>query len=118
MKDIEPNSLKWLERPATWESFSELQGFVINGARDAKIPGDKLWKLELAVEELVTNVIRHGHMPGDNAMVRVGYEIFAQEFRVQIRSGGVAFNPLLRDNPDLTQDISFQSFNCCLKRRS
>ncbi len=107
---IEPNSLAWLERAATWESFSELHGFVIDGARAARLADDKLWKLELVVEELVTNVIRHGYPPGESGVVRVGYSAnLTGEFLVQIRSGGLAFNPLLKDSPDPIVDIAHRS---------
>ena len=107
MKNIEPDSLRWLERPAVRESFSELLAFVMGGARAANLSEDNLWKLELAVEELVTNVIRHGYAPGESASVRVGYGVsFSGDFSVQIRSGGVAFNPLLAEAPDLTLDVA------------
>jgi anti-sigma regulatory factor (Ser/Thr protein kinase) len=106
LTDLESNEFAWLERPATMESFRELQAFVVEGARKARFPDEKLWKVELVVEELVTNVIRHGYPAGQIGKVTVGYHGKAGgPFRAKVRSGGAAFDPLARETPDLSKDI-------------
>lgn len=99
----EAGLLKWLERPARTESFREIREFVLAAAGDAHLPEDKLWKLQLALEEIVVNIIHYGYAPGEAGCVQVGCGAAKPgEFVVEIRDAGVAFDPLSTKAPDLT----------------
>ncbi len=95
----------WIERSATMESYREIENFVLDGARAAQFPEEKLLKLQLIIEEVVVNVIRHAYL-GTPGPVRVGYGSGADGwFRVEIRNNGVPFDPLAKELPDLTLDV-------------
>jgi anti-sigma regulatory factor (Ser/Thr protein kinase) len=59
----------------------------------------------VAVEELVSNVIRHGGRPGIRPRVTVAAVITNGDLRVTVADNAPAFNPLDVPAPDLTTPI-------------
>jgi len=102
----EARTFTWLERPARMESFREIEEFVLDAGRAARLPEEKLWKLRLALEELVVNIIQHAYSPAECGSVEIGWGSDRPgEFSVEIRHAGVAFDPLSQEEPDLTLDV-------------
>jgi len=92
--------------PADLGSLPEFLEFVVQGAKDAGFSEEKLWKLELASEEAVVNVIRYAYPEGKAGTIEVGYRSEANGwFCVRICDTGQAFDPLSVDPPLLTPKI-------------
>jgi len=92
--------------PADLRSLPEFLEFVVQGAKDAECSEEKLWKLELALEEAVVNVIRYTYPEGKAGTIQVGYRPEANGwFCVRICDAGQAFDPLSVGPPLLTPKI-------------
>ena len=105
-RSFEESGFRWFTQPAAMASFIALREFVMDAARLAALNEERLWKLELVFEEVVVNVIRYAYpaeSPGD---VTVGYAPLENQFAVQVRDSGQAFDPLAGDDPDLTPSIA------------
>jgi anti-sigma regulatory factor (Ser/Thr protein kinase) len=63
------------------------------------------YKLTLCLDELVTNVISYGGPRTPEDRTRVSVEIVEGKVEVSIEETGAAFNPLLREDPDISADI-------------
>jgi anti-sigma regulatory factor (Ser/Thr protein kinase) len=61
-------------------------------AADAELPPARSLHLELAVEEAVANVVRHGY-PGRHGEFRIRVEGAAGVVRIEIEDAGVPFDP-------------------------
>lgn len=59
----------------------------------------------VAVEELVSNVIRHGGRPGVRPRITVATTITNGNLRVTVADNAAAFNPLTAPSPDVNQPL-------------
>ncbi|MCQ2056942.1 MAG: ATP-binding protein [Bacteroidaceae bacterium] len=59
------------------------------------------FKLRLCVEEVVENIVRYAYKDGQG-FVEVGTEIRDGALYMTFRDAGVKFNPLEKDDPDIT----------------
>jgi anti-sigma regulatory factor (Ser/Thr protein kinase) len=82
------------------EELSRLAGVVAEFARTGGLPADAAQALHLALEEVVTNVIRHAYRERAGA-VRVRLAARSGEVVAEIEDDGPAFDPLARPAPDL-----------------
>ena len=80
--------------------------FVIEKAENAGFSGEKLFGIELAVEEIVVNVFSYAYPKGREGNVQIGCLFCDNVFRVQVTDDGFPFNPLLRAAPNIDKDIS------------
>ena len=94
------DGLTWLRLPAELSSLARFTTFAREGARAAGLPDASVAKLDLVLEEVLTNVFRYAYAtePGDAA---VGYAIAEGCLRIDVRDNGREFNPLDRQPPDL-----------------
>jgi serine/threonine-protein kinase RsbW len=97
--------METLRLPATMESLERFCAFVVQRARQCGIAAERLFRIELVVEELLTNVIHYAYSeePGD-----LQIQCFLKNhsrFCLQIQDWGCPFNPLTREDPDLTQSV-------------
>ncbi len=82
--------------------LEKLEGFTANFALKAGLSDKDLFALQIVVEELVTNVIDYGEVPvGEHAAT---VDLTAQDglLTIVIRDRGKEYNPLLREDPDVT----------------
>lgn len=73
------------------------------GAEHAVSPDD-LTSVHLVLDELVSNVIRHGHT-ANNGTVDVSLAVDAGMLTIDIVDDGIAFDPLTRPAPNLDLPI-------------
>ncbi len=59
------------------------------------------FKLRLCVEEVVENIVRYAYKDGQG-FVEVGTEVRDGALHMTFRDAGVKFNPLEKDDPDIT----------------
>jgi anti-sigma regulatory factor (Ser/Thr protein kinase) len=86
---------------ADLEVLSSIGAFVLGAAKKAGLDQRAAYRLRLAVDELVTNVIVHGkplEHSGDDR-IRLVANIQDEGLEITIEERGPAFNPLDHDTP-------------------
>ena len=86
-------------------SLESFRHFVLTEIRNWNISQDLSDKAELILEELLTNVFHYAY-PSGNGDVEVECEQEASRFCIIIRDWGAAFNPLEKNDPELSDDIA------------
>ena len=75
-------------------------------AAEAGFDGDRLGQVNLVMEELFMNVARYAYPSGAQGMVEVSYSVPQPGLlAVEIADRGEAFDPLSREEPDLTASL-------------
>ena len=82
--------------------LTKLEGFTEDFAQGAGLSDKDLFALQIIVEELVTNVIDYGGVPAGEHAVRVDLSTEDGELLIRITDRGAEYNPLLREDPDVT----------------
>ena len=97
--------METLRLPATMESLEIFRLFVLGRLRQLNIAQDLVFKVELVLEEVLTNVIHYSY-PEESGEVEVGCAIEGNEkFCFCVTDWGIPFNPLERQDPELCEDI-------------
>lgn len=90
------------------DELPKLQAFLADSAARFHIPAPIVGQLELALEEIVTNVISYGFdESGDpnGHVIRVALSVDGRAITVTVEDDGAAFDPLERAAPDVTVPI-------------
>ena len=83
----------------------ELQAFA-----DARgIAQGTVFALNLALEELVSNIINYGFTDSNEHVITVSLDVDGQDLHVQIEDDARAFNPLEKETPDLDAPLEERS---------
>jgi len=82
--------------------LAKIEGFTADFAAKAGLSDKDLFALQIVVEELVTNVIDYGGVPAGEHAVRVDLSAGDGELVIAIIDRGREYNPLLREDPDVT----------------
>ena len=82
--------------------LTKLEGFTADFAVTAGLSDKDLFALQIVVEELVTNVIDYGGVPAGEHAVTVDLTALDGLLTIVIRDRGREYNPLLREDPDVT----------------
>lgn len=83
------------------DSVRQIQEFVGETLPGLNSNKNKLLKIDLMIEEIVVNIIRHGCPGIENGIIDVGIDITADPVILEISDNGPAFNPLEQENPDV-----------------
>ena len=91
-----------LSLPASLSSLQAFLEFAHAGADTAGLTAADRDQLDLVLEELLVNVARYAYQPGTGD-VEVAYAVESDgKLMVQIADKGRIFNPLEKDEPDLS----------------
>ncbi len=71
-------------------------------AEDWNIPEKPLFQINLAVDELVTNIINYGYEGGQHKIILI-FSLKDDAVTIQIQDQGKAFNPLTMPEPDISE---------------
>ena len=85
-----------LHRTITNE-LHELQGLMLastNFLEDRGVGETTVYRVNLALEELITNIIKHGYKDYDQHEINVTLEVGEQEIKTVIEDDGKPFDPL------------------------
>ena len=85
--------------------LGRLAAAVAQLAADWQLPPPLPHDLDLALEEVVCNIIRYGHPPGERHTITVSFERSQAELTVRVEDSGAAFDPLARPAPDIEQPL-------------
>lgn len=95
-----------LRLPAKLEHLEKFRSYVLDKAENCGLAPDILFKIELVLEELLTNVIHYAYNVDDNGDMEVGCSLADDStFHLFIHDWGRPFDPLARQDPDITQGI-------------
>jgi len=73
--------------------------------QENSIPTEMEYPVNLALDEIVSNVIRHGWKDGGEHQIEVQVYRRGAELRVEVEDDAVPFNPLEAPAPDITRPL-------------
>ena len=94
-----------LTLPASIQSLGAFLEFARAGAATAGLTPADCDRLDLVLEELLVNVARYGYAPAVGE-VELAYAAAPGKLAIQVSDQGRSFNPLDRNEPDLTGNLS------------
>ena len=94
-----------LRLPAKLESVEIVRSFVLQTIKDLNITPEIVSKIELVLEEVLTNVIKYAY-PTREGDVEVQCTLLNKDkLCFVIQDWGNPFNPLTKNSPDLSTDL-------------
>lgn len=87
--------------PADPKEIERLNRIVRQFGDLHEVPGRTLYAVNLALDELVTNVILHGYEDRTDQEVKAQLTVQEGVITAEVEDGGRAFNPLDAPTPDL-----------------
>jgi serine/threonine-protein kinase RsbW len=88
--------------------ISELErvmSFISELCARHSIPPEIEYDLNLAMDEMVTNVAKHAYPQGGEHHFTVNISLGKEEFVAHIEDDGIEFNPVLHPTPDLDASL-------------
>jgi len=82
-----------LEIPSSLSLVQEVEDKIISQCRGYSYTDRDLFALKLAIEEALTNAVKHGNKNDPEKHVRVKYRITLQRADVVVEDEGTGFNP-------------------------
>lgn len=73
-----------------------------------RVPDEVAWRLRVALDEIVANIVSHGHPAGvgSHPALDVWFRAEPDAVEVTVADDGAAFNPLLHPEPDITVPLA------------
>ena len=65
------------------------------------IPHEAIFRVNLAIEEIVTNIIKYGYDDTNPHTITVNLALFPDTIRLQLKDDGHPFDPLQTPEPDI-----------------
>ena len=86
--------------PGRLDSLEQVAEFVQAAAREAQLDGKTAYRLQLAVDEVATNIVVHAYEEkGRTGELHLGAAIDASELRLHLEDTGEAYDPTARPDP-------------------
>ncbi len=82
-----------------------LEGFLDGFCRLGGVPEEICYQLQVAIEELVVNAIKHGGCDPKADAIRLSIQRVGDEVSAVLSDNGAGFNPLDASAPDLTNSL-------------
>lgn len=101
---VSAEALARLSLPADPEHLEALLEFVNGQAQAAGLEPHDLYRVDLAAEEVLTNIVKYAY-PQGGGQVRVDCGVAGQSFVMEFRDQGQPFDPLAAAAPDLAEDL-------------
>ncbi len=79
--------------PVSLDALKDMRDYVATAAAGLPIDKKKLYKLQLAVDEIATNIILYSGLNEENAKIFMACEIKKNSLIIQLRDQGVPFDP-------------------------
>lgn len=102
---MEVNDRKRITVDATMDNLNEVMGVVETMLENSKCPGNVTSKIMVCVEELFVNIINYAYNPSVGLCI-IDMETGVGEeggcIKLVMRDSGIPFNPLQREDPDIT----------------
>ena len=88
------------------EELARLVEFIEAFCASHALPDETTYHLNIALEELVLNAMKHGRCNPAESAIRLEIELDGDTLNIELSDTGVPFNPLDRPEPDLTGNIA------------
>lgn len=92
--------------PAELEYLEEFQTAVSHFAQEQGFTPKRISEIELALEEALVNIFHYAYQETRKDVEVVCQGDSPDRLIIEIIDRGISFNPLLKDDPDLTLDMS------------
>ncbi len=88
------------------EAMAHIRSFIEGFGQARAVGAADLARILIAVEELVTNIVRHGYGPGEEpGLVRITLRLDGNRFAVEIVDDSRPFDPFGAPAPDLDAPV-------------
>ena len=85
--------------PSKMSELPHVHQAVLKEARESNYPEESLFAIKLALDEAVTNAIRHGNCSEPCRKVSIEYTVTPQEVRITVCDEGCGFMPTTLPDP-------------------
>jgi len=103
---ILPDSPKYqLKLPSSSSNLALIRDFVTKVALQIGFDGDEAGKIELAVDEACTNVIKHAYGDNSEKQIDIVLQVKRNELIITVSDTGKGFDPSGVQVPDLNKSI-------------
>ncbi|MDD2237460.1 MAG: ATP-binding protein [Kiritimatiellae bacterium] len=99
------NEFNFIPIPADEKALETARQFVLEQAERLNLPAPIIFKIELALEEILVNVVHYAYPPGTTGVVDVGCLTDEAGISLCIADSGRPFNPLEKEKPDLDIEL-------------
>ena len=91
---------------ANVELVNEMMMPIISSLEEINVDRKKVYQINLALEELLVNIAKYAYSPG-TGIIDISYDISdnPKQLQVIIKDKGKEFNPLEKEEPDLTASV-------------
>ena len=86
------------------QELSRVAGFMEEVCDELQLDPHLAMKLQLAIEEMVVNVMSYAYPKGSFADISLTVEADGKELTLVLSDSGVPFDPTAKDDPDLDVD--------------
>jgi len=91
---------------ATLDKLPEIMEFVRNFSLSHSATAEQLMAIELAVEEIVVNIINYAYPENNPGSIELSCQINTNnQLIIQITDGGEKYNPLSRGEPNINASV-------------
>jgi len=80
-------------------SLESLMNATTNFLEDHGVDGQTVYRVNLALEEMITNIIKYGYDDYDSHEIDVDLEILPEEIVAVLKDDGHEFDPLTQEKP-------------------
>jgi serine/threonine-protein kinase RsbW len=94
-----------LKIPSQSDNLAIIRDVVAKVASRVGFDADEASKIELAVDEACTNVIKHAYANNSNQMIEVSIKVDQKKLIIIVADKGKGFNPDKIELPDLNESI-------------
>lgn len=89
------------------ENLNQILDFVHQSLDEAQCSPKGQMQLDLALEELFVNIAQYAYYPGTGSVtIRTEFRTQPAEITVTLMDKGIPYNPLAKDDPDITLSIN------------
>jgi anti-sigma regulatory factor (Ser/Thr protein kinase) len=94
-----------LSVPGTAEGTARAAEWLRERCAERSVPEDAAHDLDLALDEVLGNILLHGYGPGVPGEIRLNLDFQPDKIRLEIRDRARPFDPLGVPEPELDRDL-------------
>ncbi len=92
-----------MELPCQTENLELIRDFVADVARKSGFNEENINKIELAVDEACTNVVKHAYDREVKCKIKLDIQVNNQEFTIKVKDTGKGFDPEQLEDIDMSK---------------
>ena len=88
------------------DAMARVSRLIDRVGREYAVPSEVLTNLRIALDEVVTNIVKYAYRDGASHDITIHCEIRDGRLETTVEDDGVAFDPLLAPRPDLAAPLA------------